>query len=284
MPSWVGASVMTFARSKPWKTTTKAWDEALNGGGGNDFLHGGAGKDTLDGGQGDDVLLGGSGADTFVVSAGRDVISDFSPLETTLLDFEGLPVGFITGYKGLTWVEAVAWHAAGGTPALTSGVNIGIQNGYRTASFADPAKDFDFVSGYFSALLPGSITATFTAFDDSVSVGTATVALTGSVKTTINFAAGTATGTTSAVFTGRFTSVDKITFTTPGGNIAMDDFLLRYRDGEGDVIDVPAGTDIAALVASATSDGHGGTMLAHAGGTLDLVGVNPADVSASWFV
>ncbi len=65
--------------------------------------------------------------------------------------------------------------------------------------------------------------------------------------------------------------------------VAVDDLLLSVQgtSGDGDVIDVPAGTNVAALVASAQSDGSGGTVLK---GGLTLEDTNPSDVSASWFV
>lgn len=54
--------------------------------------------------------------------------------------------------------------------------------------------------------------------------------------------------------------------------------------GDGDKIDVPDGTNIAALVASAVINGNGGTLLTYAQGTPELPGIAPASVSASWFV
>lgn len=52
----------------------------------------------------------------------------------------------------------------------------------------------------------------------------------------------------------------------------------------GDRIDVPVGTDVAALVASAVADGLGGTLLIHSTGTIHLVGVPLQDVKADWFI
>ena len=63
----------------------------------------------------------------------------------------------------------------------------------------------------------------------------------------------------------------------------MDDLLLNYG-APGDVIDVSNGYDVAALAASAATDGHGGTLLTHSQGTVTLVGVDPWDVSEAWFV
>jgi hypothetical protein len=59
---------------------------------------------------------------------------------------------------------------------------------------------------------------------------------------------------------------------------------FKYPVGDGDVIKVPMGTNIGFLVSHATSDGHGGTLLTHSLGTINLVGVDPATVSADWFV
>ncbi len=75
-------------------------DDDLDGGVGNDRLFGGAGSDDLFGGSGNDVLYaaqgtdglsGGAGADRFVfntnaTSAGTDSISDFSRVDTLVLD------------------------------------------------------------------------------------------------------------------------------------------------------------------------------------------------------
>jgi hypothetical protein len=41
---------------------------------------------------------------------------------------------------------------------------------------------------------------------------------------------------------------------------------------------------VAALLASAASDGNGGTVLTHATGMITLVGVAPSDVNADYFV
>jgi hypothetical protein len=60
--------------------------------------------------------------------------------------------------------------------------------------------------------------------------------------------------------------------------------MISMSGGGGDKIDVPVGTNIAALVASAASDGHGGTLLKDQGGQLDLQGIAPASVSADWFI
>lgn len=91
---------------------------------------------------------------------------------------------------------------------------------------------------------------------------------------------------------GRFTSIDRVRIVNRGAdygsnfNVAFDDIRIRYAGtpGDGDRIDVPDGTNIAALVASAASDGHGGTLLKYQGGQLDLEGVAAGSVSAAWFV
>ena len=70
--------------------------------------------------------------------------------------------------------------------------------------------------------------------------------------------------------------------TDEANTFAFDNVKLGY--GDGDKIDVPVGTNIAALVASAVSDGNGGTLLTHSKGTLDLVGIDPGSVSADWFI
>ena len=55
------------------------FDNAFDGGAGNDVIDGGGGNDTLTGGAGDDTMTGGTGNDVFVLSAGggSDTITDF---------------------------------------------------------------------------------------------------------------------------------------------------------------------------------------------------------------
>lgn len=287
----------------------KAADEVLNGGQGNDLLFGGAGHDVLHGGAGDDSLVGGSGQDRFGLSAGNDVIEDFSAMTTTrqvVLDFEGYTSAYsadLDGYKGLSWANAFVLNTAelpesglaGYDTVLTSGAYVGYDGYANGASFSDPAADFDFVSGYFSAAWNRDLLVTVNAYDDGQLVGTATLQLDSDVKSFVNFMAGTATGVDSAVFSGRFTSIDAISMDGTGGttqpsttgfgtHIAMDDLVLRYvSPGDNDKID-SGDQSVAALLASAASDGNGGTVLTHATGTLTLVGVAPSDVSADYFV
>lgn len=72
-------------------------DDTLLGGGGGDRLFGGAGndrlighggRDILHGEAGNDTLTGGAGADSFVFGhmAGRDIVTDFSAVDTLRLD------------------------------------------------------------------------------------------------------------------------------------------------------------------------------------------------------
>jgi hypothetical protein len=286
----------------------KAADEILNGGQGNDLLFGGAGNDVLHGGAGDDSLVGGSGQDRFGLSAGNDVIEDFSAMTTTrqvVLDFEGYTSAYsadLDGYKGLNWVNAFVLNAAelplgdsGYDTVVTSGSYVGYDAYANGASFSDPAADFNFVSGYFAAAWNRDLVVTLNAYDDGQLVGTATLQLDSDVKSFVNFMAGTATGADSAVFSGRFSSIDAISMDGTGGttqpfttgfgtHIAMDDLVLQYvTAGDGDKID-SGEYAVAELLASAASDGNGGTVLTHATGTITLVGVAPSDVNADYFV
>lgn len=269
--------------------------DMLSGGLGNDTLYGGRGNDMLDGGDGDDELTGGTGADVFVLSDGNDTITDFSPLENVLIDFEAALTGadepdyaanvIADGYANLDWTSAwvmdpsVFYHG-GYEQVLESGVAVGYDGFGVGLSFSDPNRDFDFQSGYFASAW-ATQSVTFTAYDDGEAVGSATFSL-GQTKTFIDFS-------TAVEVTGRFTSVDTISVDglgtyegDPLSHVAMDDLTLSY--GEGDLIDVADGTDIAALIASAVSDGMGGATLSHDGGSLTLVGIAPEDVSADWFV
>lgn len=277
-------------------------DDRLSGDNGNDILDGGADKDILDGGRGDDVMTGGPGADTFVLSQGNDRITDFSPTVTTplLIDFEGLRSPVPDGYRGLDWTNfhvngRISSSSSGYTNVLNSGELVGFDAFGLGASFTS-TQDFNLNSGYFAAAWSNDLTLTIQAWDDGVQVGTATIVL-DITKAFVNFQAGTATGVDSASFSGRFDSIDEVRMDGTGGtdadgivggpgggsgdNVAVDDLLLGFPGGDGDVIDVPAGTNVAALIAGATSNGTGSTVL---NGGLTLEHTNPGDVSASWFV
>lgn len=283
--------------------STKVWNESLLGGRDNDSLYGGAGDDLLNGGAGNDYLEGGSGADVFKLSAGNDTIADFSPGGSTdvLLNFEGLIDPYqststsITSYMGLTWsntgvvdVVAAGYQSNGYGTALTSGTAVAYDAGGAGVVMYDTDSDFDLVSAYFAAAWDTAQVVVVSAYDDATLVGTATFTNSNTTRQLVDFVNKTATnqGSYTAVFTGTFASIDRISIDSTGSQIAMDDLLLRYAGTgtAGDVIDVPNATDVAALIADATSDGAGGTVLTHSDGTLTLVGVNPASLSADWFV
>lgn len=276
----------------------------LLGGWGDDTITGGSGQDRIDGGRGNDNLFGGAGRDTFVLSAGRDIIRDFHPATktTVLIDFEGLhtptsgpTITIPNGYKGLEWGE----FAGGDTQAVSSShpgfgstgaivVNapnsssVGMGSHVGLVTFSDVNNDFDFVGGFFAAVLPPvgtSVQVTIKAFDDGQVVGTASFDVDALHKTTINLLDFSGLGN-------RFTSIDRVDIETAGTEfqkgIVMDDLLLAYGSGPGDVLDA-GGADVSAILNSARSDGNGGTILTHAQGTITLVGVDPAGVSAEWF-
>ena len=73
----------------------RSGNDLLGGGAGNDTLLGGSGNDTLTGNAGQDFLTGGVGADVFkflspgdspASALGRDVITDFVPGSSTVVD------------------------------------------------------------------------------------------------------------------------------------------------------------------------------------------------------
>lgn len=267
----------------------------LSGGDGKDAIFGGYGNDRIDGGKGNDDLTGGAGLDSFVLSAGNDIIRDFLPTTKTslLIDFEGITSSgafaeIPANYAGLTWTNAYALgkdlHPGSGyVAAINSGQAVGFDGFAEGLSFSDTLKDFDFVSGYFAAAWNNGLALTIEAYDDNVLVGTATLSL-DPTQTFVVLADYSNAGN-------RFTSIDKVVIDGAGGtpwgsdgsHVAMDDLLLNYG-APGDVIDVSNGYDVAALAASAATDGHGGTLLTHSQGTVTLVGVDPWDVSEAWFV
>jgi hypothetical protein len=284
-------------------------NDTERGGSGNDQLWGDAGDDRLDGGSGNDTMTGGPGADTFVVSGGSDVITDFSPATTEdlLIDFEGIApengrAPIPDGYKGLDWHpnfyagdDNDAPPNSGFTNAINSPDSFAFNAFNRSpVTFASATQDFDLRSGYFAAGWNNDLTLTVQAWDDGAQVGTATIVL-DPVKVFIDFQAGTAPAADSATFAGRFTSIDEVRIFGAGGTpagmggvdplVAMDDLLLGFLS-DGDVIDLAPGANVATVVASARSDGQGGTVISPGGGSgpLTLQGVAPAEVDASWFV
>lgn len=262
---------------------------------------GSAFNDRLTGDGGNNVFTGGDGNDVFVMTKGKDVITDFvvHPGTAVLIDFESLPAGapnvsrpIPNGYLGLDWSTewsvGTGYSELGFGSSLNSGANYALGVPLNSSpSFSSHAVDFSFNSGYLASRVGRAMHVE--AWDDGVKVGTAALDLLLATKSFVDFQAGTATNVESASFTGRFNSIDEVRFVRNDGlNIAfwidVDDLSLSMGAVEGDKIDLADGTDIAALVASAVSNGSGGTLLTHAGGTLNLVGVDPGAVSADWFI
>lgn len=284
-------------------------DNTLSGGNGSDTLIGGAGDDRLDGSNGDDELTGNEGADTFVWSGGNDVINDFSATgitkEIRLFDFEDRPTngsyGVFTGeYRGLLWTNAISLNSSEypGTGYFTAGngSTAVIDSGGNGLAITDPYGDFDLCSMDVSAGF-GSQEVTITAKDDGNIVGSLTFMVDSSKKLFVDLLAGQVNyevdGNVVLVessFSGRFVSIDEIVLSkvsdSDGKQTAIDNLSLQYTnesDG-GDRIDLANGVDVSAYVASATNDGNGNTILTDGSNSLTLIGVNAADVSASWFI
>jgi len=98
-------------------STGEAYDDTLDGRGGNDHLYGYAGNDTLIGGKGRDYMAGGKGADSFVYTAGMSIdrIADFKP-GTDKLDVSGL-----TGVTGFADMQPMIHkHADGAVVAFSA--------------------------------------------------------------------------------------------------------------------------------------------------------------------
>jgi hypothetical protein len=268
----------------------------FRGGFGNDNITGGSGADYIDGGAGNDIMTGNGGIDTFALSRGQDVIQDF---EATVkiydtIDFEELaPADYFgslvpDGYKDLDWNNTfyVNFSNNGYNPSGYENVNNSPINsaydGYADGmSFSNPDEDFDLVSAYMAAAWNNDLEVTVNAYDDDVLVGTATLVL-DPTKELIDFSL-------YADANNRFTSIDTVEIVGEGGtgvggeHVAMDDIVLAYGE-PGDLIDVPDGCDITALLASAVSDGHGGTVLTCGTDTLTLTGVAPGELTADMFV
>ncbi|MBM2221137.1 Hint domain-containing protein [Sulfitobacter pseudonitzschiae] len=78
-------------------------NDTLNGEGGNDTINGGAGDDLINGGAGDDVIKGGDGSDTIYGGDGNDVITSSDPDNDFKID-KGYP-GLFTGEEGTPAAE-----------------------------------------------------------------------------------------------------------------------------------------------------------------------------------
>jgi len=272
---------------------------------------GSAFDDVLTGDKGNNVLTGGDGEDIFVVTKGKDVITDFipgtagTPGTEVLIDFQEptlapdqytvVPVG----YLALDWSLAFRVVNPTGSQNLVilqdgSDDQVGfVEGGGVTGSpppvgFSSSTGDFDLKSMDLSGGNIPNVNVRVEASDDGVVVGTFTL-IAASGRFAVDFATASVAGgtATTTAFTGRFTSVDKVVIVPQSLNtFGVDDIRIAYPGipGGGDRIDVADGTDIAAVVASAVSNGNGGTMLTHSQGTLELLGIDPGSVSADWFV
>lgn len=91
-------------------------DNVIVGTVGSNILDGNNGNDTLIGKAGDDTLIGGIGQDTFVFSTGdgHDIITDFNPLEDSIL-IDGIGIVPLNWAAGVTVVEQLSGH---GDPEL----------------------------------------------------------------------------------------------------------------------------------------------------------------------
>jgi len=266
---------------------------------------GSAFDDVLTGDKGNNILTGGDGDDIFVLTKGKDVITDFTPgiagtpSTEVLIDFQDRPLNqtvLFDVYQGLNWNWGVTHglNAPNGYQLLYDfDGDIGFRtvdddfDGLVNATLHSTSTDFDLqsleISGGGAILLDVRIEA----YDDSILVGS--VELSSVERVSVDFVNKIEIGAVGTpVFSGHFTSIDAVRFVhLANNNIAIDDIKIVYPgipgDG-GDRIDVADGTDIAALVASAVSNGKGGTMLTHSQGKLELLGVDPSSVSADWFV
>lgn len=270
---------------------------------------GSAFDDVLTGDKGKNVLTGGDGDDIFVVTKGKDVITDFTPGTGTpgtevVIDFDTpvlepfTPVFIPVDYLGLGWsnyIYRIDPAPAFGYMALKDyeGDHVAfnttlVGGGFATVSFSSPSSaDFDLKSMDIGGGWSDKVKVRIDVYDDGTVVGSLTLEA-DSGRFAVDFADKSVVGgtATTSAFTGRFTSIDKVEFVPLGlDNFSFDDIKIVYPGtlGGGDKIDVSDGTDIAALVASAVSNGKGGAMLTHAAGTLELLGVDPGSVAADWF-
>jgi len=240
---------------------------------------GSAFDDVLTGDKGNNVLTGGDGDDIFVVTKGKDVITDFTPVTTTLITFNEL-TGAITpipdGYGGLIWGSTV--QAGDHTPAGSGFdiVGLGSQVAFDATGLGGTVvtagEDFTLISAYMGAAYNDGLEVTIEGWDDGELKVTQTLTL--DVERTL------------VTFVG-FHSIDQFKFDAVGGqgtHVVWDDITLAFGDTAGDRIDMADGADIVALVASAVSNGNGGAILTHAQGKLELLGVDPGSITTDWFV
>ncbi|MBM5802224.1 MAG: hypothetical protein FJ077_15675 [Cyanobacteria bacterium K_DeepCast_35m_m2_023] len=128
------------------------------------------------------------------------------------------------GYAGLNWSNQWAFQPTanyGGYSILSDGPGDNVA--YN--AFADPSSvstanaDFDFLTGVFSAAWNNDLNLQIKAFDDGVEVGSLLLVM-DPVEVKVDFANMMAAGADSAVFTGRFNSIDSLAFVSSGGTNA----------------------------------------------------------------
>lgn len=105
------------------------------------------------------------------------------------------------------------------------------------AKSANANHDFDFVTGVFAAAWHTNLNLEIKAYDDGLAVGLAKLIINPAI-TQVDFSQKQAKGAVSAEFSGRFESIDRITFDSFGGEpslgngtqIATDDWIICYAE------------------------------------------------------
>ncbi len=160
----------------------------------------------------------------------RPVFASFDSIDNSLVD----------GYAGLDWTNQgvfVPGPDFGGYSKLYDfeGDGVSLNSGGYPSSARSMSSDFDFITGEFAAAWSNDLNFEVRAFDNDKEVGLARFVL-DQRKAIINFKSKFAFGSDSAMFSGRFTSIDTVTFTSSGGTspengtqVGMDNWLLAYE-------------------------------------------------------
>jgi hypothetical protein len=199
---------------------------------------------------GGNTFTGGAGKDKFVVTYGDVTITDFlrpiiKPVTLVSMDFEtGMPPGLgfdvPAGYAGVNWsnfslITPIPGQTFSSQIVDYAGDTVARMQSGGTPSFSSQANDFDLLTLEMAsgkAAFTADLNVRINVYDDGVQVGSVTLVAPQTVKVAVDFSAGTAGGTSQpALFSGRFTSIDKVEFVdldVPRFVWGIDDIVISY--------------------------------------------------------
>ena len=274
--------------------TGNALDNRLQGGSGADTLDGGIGADTLDGGLGADSLIGGAGDDVYLVDDAGDVVIEllgegFDEVRTSLTAYTlgaGLESLIHTGTgsfsasgNGLANILAGGsgndtLDGGGGADTLIGGAGDDL---YTVDDLGDIVTELS--GGGTDTVLTDLNSWTLGAdVENLIRFGSGDFAGTGNgLANQLQGASGNDTldgGAGNDTLTGGL-GADLFVF-TPGSGL---DAITDFNAGDGDMIGLASGQTY-----TVDTDLDGNAVIVSGTDLLTLIGVQPASVSAAWFI